>query len=93
MIGSYYAFTVFLMFNILIALMNTAFARVEDEGILAWVDCHYRNVGAAENLTFAASGFRQRYDRFPQYVYYTVSQKRVEEFGKNFKDLQENEAG
>ncbi|KAF9364403.1 hypothetical protein BGX34_001666 [Mortierella sp. NVP85] len=93
MIGSYYAFTVFLMFNILIALMNTAFARVEDEGILAWIDCHYRHVGAAENSTFATPGFRQRYDRFPQYVYYTVSQKRVQEFGKNFKDPQENEAG
>ncbi|KAK3816047.1 MAG: hypothetical protein J3Q66DRAFT_440553 [Benniella sp.] len=93
MVGSYYAFTVFLMFNILIALMNTAFARVEDEGIPAWVDCHYRHVGAAENQTFAAPGFRQRFDLFPQYVYYTVSQKRVEEFGKNFKDPQENEAG
>ncbi|KAK3816045.1 MAG: hypothetical protein J3Q66DRAFT_369660 [Benniella sp.] len=81
----YYAFMVFLLLNLLIAFMNVTTARVEGEGTLAWLHNHYLHVGKAENLTFAVPGLRQQYDRFPQYVYYAMSQKTVEGFGKNTK--------
>ncbi|KAF9364401.1 hypothetical protein BGX34_001664 [Mortierella sp. NVP85] len=92
MMGIYYAILVILLLNLLIAFMNVTTTRVEGEGTLAWLNNHYLHVGKAENLSFAAPGFRQRFDLFPQYLYYTVSQKRAEEFGES-KDLQGKGAG
>ncbi|KAK3816046.1 MAG: hypothetical protein J3Q66DRAFT_431590 [Benniella sp.] len=87
MMGIYYVILVIVLLNLLIAFMNVSTMRVEGEGTLAWFNNHYLHVGKAENLSFAAPGFRQRFDLFPQYLYYTVSQKRAEEFGES-KDSQ-----
>jgi hypothetical protein len=86
-IAVYYAFLVFLLLNILIAFMGATTARVEGEGTLAWLNNHYLHVGKAENLSFGVPGFRQQYDRFPHYMYYTVSQERVSEFEEKSKEL------
>ncbi|KAK3816044.1 MAG: hypothetical protein J3Q66DRAFT_388318 [Benniella sp.] len=87
-IAAYYAFMVFLLLNVLIAVMNSTTSRIEDEGTLAWLDNLYHHVGKAENLSFDAPGLRQQYDRFPQYVYYTVSQKRIKELEESGNSLE-----
>ncbi|KAF9364398.1 hypothetical protein BGX34_001661 [Mortierella sp. NVP85] len=92
-IAAYYAFMVFLLLNVLIAVMNSTTARIEGEGTLTWLDNLYHHVGKAENLSFAAPGLRQRYDKFPQYVYYTVSQKRIKEFEESGNSLGPQEKG
>ena len=86
---------VLVLLNILVSFMNVTTVRVEGEGTLAWLNNHHLHVGKAENLTFTSPGFRQRYDKFPQYVYYTVSQKRIkelEESGNSLEGPQEKRA-
>ncbi|KAF9364399.1 hypothetical protein BGX34_001662 [Mortierella sp. NVP85] len=89
----YYNLTVLILLNILVSFMNVTTARVEGEGTLAWLNNHYLHVGKAENLTFTSPGFRQRYDKFPQYVYYTVSQKRIKELEESGNSLGPQEKG
>jgi len=79
---------VFLLLNVLIAVMNGITARVEGEGTLAWLDNLYHHVGKAENMSFDAPGLRQQYGKFPQYVYYTVSQKRIKELEESGNSLE-----
>ncbi|KAG0022985.1 hypothetical protein BGZ80_010673 [Entomortierella chlamydospora] len=80
MLAIYFFINVVLMLNILIALMNVAFSAGDDKAPLVWLDNRLRSVESAENISFAAPGLRERFDWFPQYIYYTASPRKVKAF-------------
>ncbi|KAF9957362.1 hypothetical protein BGZ70_009536 [Mortierella alpina] len=85
--NSYYFMTVILMLNVLIALMNVAFSAGDDKGPLVWLENRLRSVEGAENMSYSAPGLRQRFDWFPQYIYYTASPRQVQAFENKYPTL------
>ncbi|KAF9981898.1 hypothetical protein BGZ75_006731 [Mortierella antarctica] len=87
MLAAYYFMTVILMLNVLIALMNVAFSAGDDMGPLVWLENRLRSVEGAENMSYCAPGLRQRFDWFPQYIYYTASPRQVQAFENKYPTL------
>ncbi|KAG0361305.1 hypothetical protein BC939DRAFT_527754 [Gamsiella multidivaricata] len=87
MIAIYFFINVILLLNVLIALMNVAFSAGDNDGPLVWLDNRLRSVEAAENLSYAAPGLRQRFDWFPQYIYYTASPRTVQAYKNKYPFL------
>ncbi|KAF9438570.1 hypothetical protein BGZ76_006790 [Entomortierella beljakovae] len=80
MLATYFFVNVVIMLNILIALMNVAFSAGDDDAPLVWLDNRLRTVESAENISFAAPGLRERFDWFPQCIYYTASNRKIRLF-------------
>ncbi|KAF9083099.1 hypothetical protein BGX27_004249, partial [Mortierella sp. AM989] len=70
-------FTGILMLNVLIALINVAYARGDATGRLEWLETRMTVVEAAENLTYQIPGFRKYYNWFPREIYYTALNRDV----------------
>ncbi|KAF9114954.1 hypothetical protein BGX27_009384 [Mortierella sp. AM989] len=87
MLAAYFFINVVLMLNILIALMNVAFSAGDDKAPLVWLDNRLRSVESAENISFAAPGLRERFDWFPQFVFYTASPRKVQAFEDKYPSL------
>ncbi|KAF9572580.1 hypothetical protein EC968_009651 [Mortierella alpina] len=87
MLAAYFFMTVILMLNVLIALMNVAFSAGDDMGPLVWLENRLRSVEGAENMSYSAPGLRQRFDWFPQYIYYTSSPRQVQAFENKYPTL------
>ncbi|KAF9318690.1 hypothetical protein BG003_010726 [Podila horticola] len=76
----YFFFTVILMLNVLIALVNVAFTTGDERWRVIWHENRLRYIESAENVTMNIPGFRKTHSWFPNQVYYTATQKEVEEY-------------
>ncbi|KAF9215385.1 hypothetical protein BGZ59_001506 [Podila verticillata] len=84
----YFFFTVILMLNVLIALINVAFTNGDESWRFIWHDNRLRYIEAAENVTLSIPGFRRTHSWFPKMIYYTATQKEVEDYeAKNSKPV------
>ncbi|KAF9322324.1 hypothetical protein BGZ91_004369 [Linnemannia elongata] len=76
--------TTILMLNVLIALINVAFAKGDDGWRLAWIEARLRYIESAENLSYHIPGFRQTFDCFPKLIYFTATAKDVSAYIKKY---------
>ncbi|KAG0251807.1 hypothetical protein BG011_007361 [Mortierella polycephala] len=76
----YFFFTVIIMLNVLIALINLAFTDGDETWYLVWLENRLRVVERVENLTFHIPGFRQHHDWFPEMIYYSATTMDIEEY-------------
>ncbi|KAF9925247.1 hypothetical protein BGZ67_008797 [Mortierella alpina] len=78
----YFFFTVIIMLNVLIALINKAFTKGDDDWRLDWIESRLHYIELAENLSYHIPGFRQTHDWFPKEIYFTAKAEDVEEYGE-----------
>ncbi|KAG0212782.1 hypothetical protein BGX28_005629 [Mortierella sp. GBA30] len=78
----YFFFTVILMLNVLIALVNLAFTDGDNKWHLVWLENRLRYIEGAENLSFRVKGFRQAYNWFPNEIYYSATSQQVKQYTK-----------
>ncbi|ORY95196.1 hypothetical protein BCR41DRAFT_240247 [Lobosporangium transversale] len=83
----YVLFTVILMLNVLIALINTGFTESET-WVQTWLVNRLRYVESAENLSYHIAGFRRKYNWFPKAIYYTASEQQVSAFMKRIDNME-----
>ncbi|KAF9548030.1 hypothetical protein EC957_007313 [Mortierella hygrophila] len=76
--------TTILMLNVLIALINVAFAKGDDGWRLAWIEARLRYIESAENLSYHIPEFRQTFDCFPKLIYFTATAKDVNAYIKKY---------
>ncbi|KAG0030684.1 hypothetical protein BGZ82_007320 [Podila clonocystis] len=80
MILIYFFFTVILMLNVLIALINGGFNKADSDWHLVWLENRLRYIESAENMSYRIPGFRQTYDWFPREIYYTATEEQVKQY-------------
>ncbi|KAG9063127.1 hypothetical protein KI688_004727 [Linnemannia hyalina] len=84
--------TTILMLNVLIALINVAFAKGDDSWRLAWIEARLRYIESAENLSYHIPGFRQTFDCFPKLIYFTTTAKDFNAYIKKYpKDQRQDD--
>ncbi|KAF9325165.1 hypothetical protein BG006_011334, partial [Podila minutissima] len=76
----YFFFTVILMLNVLIALVNVAFNTGDESWRIVWHESRARYIENAENVTIHIPGFRRAHSWFPNMIYYTATQKEVQAY-------------
>ncbi|KAG0261176.1 hypothetical protein BG011_001282 [Mortierella polycephala] len=76
----YFFFTVILMLNVLIALINVAFSVGDETWRLVWIENRLRYVQSAEEMSYHIPGFRESYNYFPQEIYYSATPQRVKSY-------------
>ncbi|KAF9096760.1 hypothetical protein BGX27_001091 [Mortierella sp. AM989] len=86
MMAIFFFFTVILMMNVLIALINKAFESGDEGWRLGWVESRLRYIESAENLSYHIPGLRQTYDWFPKEIYFASSLQEVLEIRKKYQD-------
>ncbi|KAF9193485.1 hypothetical protein BGZ50_007415 [Haplosporangium sp. Z 11] len=91
MMSIYFFFTVIVMLNVLIALINVAFAKGDDGWRLAWIESRLRYIESAENMSYHIPGFRQTYDWFPDEIYFTAPIQQVRKYSKQRKEKAEED--
>ncbi|KAF9925248.1 hypothetical protein BGZ67_008798 [Mortierella alpina] len=84
----YFFFTVIIMLNVLIALINKAFTKGDDDWRLDWIESRLHYIVLAENLSYHIPGFRQTHDWFPKKIYFAATAKDVEVYGKVALEIQ-----
>ncbi|KAG0044151.1 hypothetical protein BGZ83_010596 [Gryganskiella cystojenkinii] len=72
----YLTFTVILMLNVLIAIINDAFSKGDTTWHLVWLQNQLGNIEAVENLSYYLPGLREHYDLFPREIYYAATPAR-----------------
>ncbi|KAF9574329.1 hypothetical protein EC968_006836 [Mortierella alpina] len=79
----YFFFTVIIMLNMLIALINVAFANRDDGLSLMEARLHY--IEMAENLSYHIPGFRQTHNWFPKEIYFSATARDIQEYEEMVK--------
>ncbi|KAF8955398.1 hypothetical protein BGZ46_002655, partial [Entomortierella lignicola] len=82
MVAMFFFLTAVLMMNVVIALMNGVYSDAVEASESIWLKNRVDFITGAENLTFYLPSFRDRFDYFPKYVYYTATYSEVEEYRK-----------
>ncbi|KAF9183474.1 hypothetical protein BGZ51_004015 [Haplosporangium sp. Z 767] len=90
MVMIYFFFTVILMLNVLIALINLGFDKADGTWRLIWLENRLRYVERAENMTYHVPGFRQSHKWFPKEIYYTATDDQVKKYSKRMEDEDKN---
>ncbi|KAF9275747.1 hypothetical protein BGZ68_010534 [Mortierella alpina] len=80
MMAIYFFFTVIVMLNVLIALINKAFTKGDDDWRLDWIESRMHYIELAENLSYHIPGFRQTHDWFPKTIYFCAAALEVENY-------------
>ncbi|KAI8596948.1 hypothetical protein EDD21DRAFT_386789 [Dissophora ornata] len=80
MIALFFFLTAMLMMNVVIALMNGAYSEAVASSERIWLKNRIDLITGAENLTYFLPNFRNRFDYFPEYIYYTATGKQVKDF-------------
>ncbi|ORZ09344.1 hypothetical protein BCR41DRAFT_137568 [Lobosporangium transversale] len=80
MLMLFFFFTVILMLNVLIALINVAFSKGDDGWRLAWVEARMQYIETAENMSYHIPGYRKAYDCFPREIYFTATTQQVKAY-------------
>ncbi|KAG0195745.1 hypothetical protein BGX33_002655, partial [Mortierella sp. NVP41] len=73
MMAVFFFFTVILMLNVLIALVNEAINDGDKTWELHWLNNRLRYIESAENLTYDIPGYRAARNFFPETIYYTAA--------------------
>ncbi|KAF9574312.1 hypothetical protein EC968_006819 [Mortierella alpina] len=81
MMAIYFFFTVIVMLNVLIALINKAFTRGDDDWRLDCIEARMRCIELAENLSYHIPGFRQAHNWFPKEIYFYATLAEIEQYG------------
>ncbi|KAG0316062.1 hypothetical protein BGZ97_007482 [Linnemannia gamsii] len=81
---TYFFFTVILMLNVLIALLNAAFINGDMSWHQVWLRNRMRVVESAENMSYNIPGFRKAYSWFPPEIYYSVTHEQAEGYKKRW---------
>ncbi|KAF9284641.1 hypothetical protein BGZ68_004516 [Mortierella alpina] len=76
----YFFFTVIVMLNVFIALINVAFNMDDENWRLDWNESRLRYIEAAENMSYDIPGFRQSHNWFPKEIFYTATLQEVRAF-------------
>ncbi|KAF9110595.1 hypothetical protein BGX27_006149 [Mortierella sp. AM989] len=84
--------TVILTMNVLIALINKAFATGDEGWRLSWVESRLRYIESAEELSYHIPGFRQTYNWFPKEIYFSSSRQKAQKFRERYLDTSKAEA-
>ncbi|KAG0246546.1 hypothetical protein BGX31_000997 [Mortierella sp. GBA43] len=85
MMAIFFFFTVIIMLNVLIALINKAFEKGDDGWRLVWIESRLRYIESAENLSYHIPGFRQTYNYFPREIYFSATLQEVKEYREKYK--------
>ncbi|KAF9974133.1 hypothetical protein BGZ75_000935, partial [Mortierella antarctica] len=80
----YFFFTVIVMLNVLIALINVAFTKGDDRWRLVWIESRLRDIESAEELSYHIPGFRQLRDWFPTEIFYTTTLQKVKAYREKY---------
>ncbi|OAQ30960.1 hypothetical protein K457DRAFT_124668 [Linnemannia elongata AG-77] len=92
MMAVFFFFTVIIMLNVLIALINHAFDDGYRTWELEWLQNRMRYVERAENLTYDIPGYRAAHDYFPETIFYTATPQEVREYRKNTQRILEEKS-
>ncbi|KAK3848273.1 MAG: hypothetical protein J3R72DRAFT_430324 [Linnemannia gamsii] len=92
MLFIFFFFTVILMFNVLIALINHAIDDGDQTWQLDWLQNRMRYVESAENLSYDIPGFRTSNNWFPETIYYTGTPQQVRDYEKETRRLVDESA-
>ncbi|GJJ68118.1 hypothetical protein EMPS_00464 [Entomortierella parvispora] len=76
----YLFFTVILMLNVLIALINVAFNTSDTTWHLVFLENRLWYIESAENMSYHIPGLREKYDIFPKEICYCLTEARVLEY-------------
>ncbi|KAF9577136.1 hypothetical protein BGW38_007846, partial [Lunasporangiospora selenospora] len=87
----YFFFTVILMLNVLIALINKAFEKGDDGWRLKWVENRLRYIESAENLSYNIPGFRKKYDIFPKEIYFSIPSRPIKDYQSKVEENNKKE--
>ncbi|KAF9350457.1 hypothetical protein BGX26_011360 [Mortierella sp. AD094] len=85
MVGFFFFLTAVLMMNVVIALMNGVYSEAVEAGRRIWLKNRLDLIAGAENLSFYMPNFRQTHDFFPQYIYYTATDRQIKDYRKKFE--------
>ncbi|CAO3573805.1 unnamed protein product [Mortierella alpina] len=80
----YFFFTVILMLNVLIGLVNLAFNDGDRTWRLVWLENRLRYIESAESLSYKVPGFRQTSSWFPDEIYYSATPQEIKEYRKRW---------
>ncbi|KAF9968057.1 hypothetical protein BGZ70_006971 [Mortierella alpina] len=86
----YSFFTVILMLNVLIALINVAFNKGDDGWRLAWIAARLRSIEAAENYAYR-TGSLQSSQGSAKHIYFTATPKEVRAYNDKYNAKRRNE--
>ncbi|GJJ71231.1 hypothetical protein EMPS_03581 [Entomortierella parvispora] len=87
MMALFFFFTVILMLNVLIALINVAFIKGGDGWRLVWIESRLQYIESAENMSYHLPGFRDAHDEyFPKVVYFTATWKEVKDYKQKYEE-------
>ncbi|KAG0209287.1 hypothetical protein BGX33_005713 [Mortierella sp. NVP41] len=82
----YFFFTVILMLNVLIALINLAFNESDGTWHLTWLENRLRYIESAENMSYQIPGFRETHDWFPREIYYSATPRQVKDYERELQN-------
>ncbi|KAG0271838.1 hypothetical protein BGZ95_000286 [Linnemannia exigua] len=82
----YFFFTVILMLNVLIALINLAFNESDGTWHLTWLENRLRYIESAENMSYQIPGFRETHDWFPREIYYSATPRQVKAYERELQN-------
>ncbi|KAG0277251.1 hypothetical protein BGZ95_006257 [Linnemannia exigua] len=80
----FFFFTVIVMLNVLIALINVAFTKGDDGWRLAWIESRLRYIESAENMSHNIPGFRQTHNWFPKQIYFSATPQQVRDYQEKY---------
>ncbi|KAK3807191.1 MAG: hypothetical protein J3R72DRAFT_499487 [Linnemannia gamsii] len=80
----YFFFTVILMLNVLIALLNVAFNNGDVSWHQVWLRNRMRVIESAENMSHQIPGFRKAHNWFPKEIYYSVTHEQAKAYKKRW---------
>ncbi|KAK3831119.1 MAG: hypothetical protein J3R72DRAFT_527832 [Linnemannia gamsii] len=80
----FFFFTVIVMLNVLIALINVAFTKGDDGWRLAWIESRLRYIESAENMSHNIPGFRQTHNWFPKQIYFSATPQNVRDYQEKY---------
>ncbi|KAF9933488.1 hypothetical protein FBU30_005329 [Linnemannia zychae] len=89
----YFFFTVILMLNVLIALINLAFNESDGTWHLTWLENRLRYIESAENMSYQIpdlalnhTGFRETHDWFPREIYYSATPRQARDYERELQN-------
>ncbi|KAG0043084.1 hypothetical protein BGZ83_011867 [Gryganskiella cystojenkinii] len=91
MVVIYFFFTVILMLNVLIALINGGFDLGSSHWRLVWLENRLRYVESAEEMSYHVPGFRESRDWFPREIYYVATKVDSDNYASQIKESKEVE--
>ncbi|KAF9988207.1 hypothetical protein BGZ75_009826 [Mortierella antarctica] len=87
----YSFFTVILMLNVLIALINVAFNKGDDGWRLAWIAARLRSIEAAENYAYGTGSLQSSRGSAAKHIYFTATPREVRAYNDKYNAKRRSE--